>query len=74
MSNVIYWTNKLHFETELSGTHKIHKTQLTTLGLCSAYPKQKNISNTMTLLKHINKASLLLPYEQLYIQTYETCL
>jgi hypothetical protein len=28
------------------------------------------INNTMTLLKHINKASLLLPYEQLYIQTY----
>jgi len=28
------------------------------------------ISNTMTLLNHINKTSLLLPYEQLYIQTY----
>jgi hypothetical protein len=28
------------------------------------------INNTMTLLKHINKASLLLPYKQLYIQTY----
>jgi hypothetical protein len=28
------------------------------------------INNTMTLLKHINKTSLLLPYEQLYIQTY----
>ena len=27
------------------------------------------INNTMTLLKHINKASLLLPYEQLYNQT-----
>ena len=28
------------------------------------------INNTMTLLKHTNKISLLLPYEQLYIQTY----
>ena len=28
------------------------------------------IKNTMTLLKHINQTSLLLPYEQLYIQTY----
>jgi len=28
------------------------------------------INNTMTLLKHINKTSLLLPYEQLYTQTY----
>jgi len=27
------------------------------------------INNTMTLLKHFNKTSLLLPYEQLYIQT-----
>jgi hypothetical protein len=27
------------------------------------------INNTMTLLKHINKTSLL-PYEQLYIQSY----
>ena len=24
----------------------------------------------MTLLKHINKPTLLLPYEQMYIQTY----
>jgi phosphoribulokinase len=28
------------------------------------------INNTMTLLKHINRTSLLLPYEQLYIQIY----
>jgi len=28
------------------------------------------INNTMTLLEHINEASLLIPYEQLYIQTY----
>jgi len=28
------------------------------------------INNTMILLKHINKISLLLPYQQLYIQTY----
>jgi phosphoribulokinase len=28
------------------------------------------INNTMTLLKHINKTSVLLPYEQLYIQSY----
>jgi len=27
-------------------------------------------NNTMALLKHINKTSLLLPYEQLYIQLY----
>jgi len=27
-------------------------------------------NNTMTLLKHINKTSLLLPYEQLYVQSY----
>ena len=29
------------------------------------------IDDTVTLLKHINKASLLIPYEQLYIQTYQ---
>ena len=28
------------------------------------------IDDTMTLLKHINRSTLLLPYEQLYIQTY----
>jgi len=28
------------------------------------------INNTMTLLKHVNKTLLLLPYEKLYIQTY----
>ena len=28
------------------------------------------VNNIMSLLKHINKTSLLLPYEQLYIQTY----
>jgi hypothetical protein len=28
------------------------------------------IDNTMTLLKYINKTSLLLPYEQLYIQSH----
>ena len=28
------------------------------------------IDGTMTLLKHINRSTLLLPYEQLYIQTY----
>ena len=28
------------------------------------------INNTMTLPKHINRPILLLPYEQLYIQTY----
>ena len=28
-----------------------------------------NIDNTMTLLKQINKPNLLLPYEQMYIQT-----
>jgi len=28
------------------------------------------INDTMTLLKHINKISLLLPYEQLYIRSY----
>jgi phosphoribulokinase len=28
------------------------------------------INNTMTWLKHINKTSLLLPYEQLHIQTH----
>jgi len=28
------------------------------------------ISNTITLLKLINKTSLLLPYEQLHIQSY----
>jgi len=27
-------------------------------------------NNIMTLLKHINKTSLLLPYEQLYVQSY----
>ena len=27
-------------------------------------------NNTMTLLKHSNKTSLLLPYEQLYVQSY----
>jgi hypothetical protein len=29
------------------------------------------INNTMSLLKHINKISLLLPYKQLYIQTHQ---
>jgi len=28
------------------------------------------INDTMTLLKHIDKTTLLLPYEQLYIQSY----
>ena len=28
------------------------------------------VDDTMTLLKHINRSTLLLPYEQLYIQTY----
>jgi hypothetical protein len=28
------------------------------------------INNTMTLLKHIDKTTLLIPYEQLYIQSY----
>ena len=28
-----------------------------------------NIDNAMTLLKQINKPNLLLPYEQMYIQT-----
>jgi hypothetical protein len=28
------------------------------------------IHNTMTLLKHIDKTTLLLPYEQLYIQSF----
>ena len=28
------------------------------------------IDNTMTLLKHINKTSLLLSYKQVYIQSY----
>ena len=28
------------------------------------------IDETMTLLKHINRSTLLLPYEKLYIQTY----
>jgi len=28
------------------------------------------INSTMTLLKHIDKTTLLLPYEQLYIQSY----
>ena len=29
------------------------------------------IDSSMSLLKHINKLSLLLPYEQLYIQTHQ---
>jgi phosphoribulokinase len=29
-----------------------------------------NINDTMTLLKHINSPSLLLPYEQMYIQLF----
>ena len=28
------------------------------------------VSDTMTLLKHINKTTLLIPFEQLYIQSY----
>jgi len=59
---------------EISGTNKMYKTQRTPNGLCTAYPKNNQeygpISNTMTLLKPINKTSLLLPFEQLYIQTH----
>jgi len=41
MPNVIYWTNKQQFKTEISGTHKIYKTQRIPVGLCAAHPKQQ---------------------------------
>jgi hypothetical protein len=72
MPNVTYWTNKPRPKTEISETHKIYKTHRNPISLCTAYPKHEYgpINNTMTLLKHINKASLLFPYEQLCIQPY----
>jgi len=33
--------------------------------------KYRTITDTMTFLKPINKTSLLIPYEQLFIQTYQ---
>jgi len=77
MPNDIQWTNKRKIQTEIPGTHKIYKTRHNNPQ--SAYTQHilKNrheygpINNIMSLLKHINKTSLLLPYEQLYIQTHQ---
>jgi hypothetical protein len=52
----------------------MEKTQQTPIGYALHILNNKHvygaISNAMTLLKHINKTSLLLPYEQLYVQSY----
>jgi hypothetical protein len=75
MPDVIYWTNKTQFTTEISKTRKIYITHNEPQSAYAQHILNNKheygpIDNTMTLLKHINKTSLLLPYEQLYIQTY----
>jgi len=40
------------------------------LDICNSKHEYGIIGDTMTLLKHIDKPSLLLPYEQLYIQLF----
>jgi hypothetical protein len=74
MPYLVYWTNKPRFKTKIPRTHQIHKAQWTPISICITHLKHKVwiwlYQNTMTLLKHIDKTTPLIPYEQLYIQSY----
>ena len=77
MPNGLHWTKKPQTQTEIPGTHKVYKTRHNNPQ--SAYAQHilnkrheyGTINNTMYLLKQINKTSMLLPYEQVYIQTHQ---
>jgi uncharacterized protein HemY len=74
MPNIIYWTNK----PSLKQRYQEHIRYIRHNELQSAYAlhilnnnhEYDPMNSTMTFLKHINKKALLLPYEQLYIQSH----
>jgi hypothetical protein len=74
MSYVIHWTDECSLKQryqENTRHIKHNKPQLAyVLHILHNKHKYGPINNNMTLLKHIDKTTLLLPYEQLYIQSY----
>ena len=74
MQTIIYWTDK----PSLQQRYKEHTQYVKQNDPQSSYAlhilndrhEYITINDTMTLLKHISRPTLLLPYEQFYIQTY----
>ena len=74
MQIIIHWTDK----PSLQQRYKEHTRYIKQNNPQSSYAlhilnnkhEYGTIDDTMTSLKHINRSTLLLPYEQLYIQTY----
>ena len=70
----IYWTKKVEtYSKDIRNTRYIEQNDPQSsyaLHILNNKHDYGTITDAVTLLKHINGPTLLLPYEQLYIQTY----
>ena len=74
MQQSIYRPNQQKSDNQILGTHTLHKhndpQSAYALHILQNRQEYGLLKDTMTLLKPIHKSSMLIPYEQLLIQTF----
>jgi hypothetical protein len=69
---VIHWTDEPQLKTKIPRAHQTQNNELQlacVLHILHKKHKYSPVNDTMTLLKHIDKTTLLIPHEQLHIQS-----